>query len=181
MFMRSFFIYLCSVVVITVLSLCLIFVNNYFYPIRYRKEIVETSTQTKVESGMLASVINVESHYNPKAISNKGAVGLMQIVPSTAKWICDINGLSYSDEMLQNPGDNIKIGGLYLSYLSSIFEDKRVVICAYNAGQGNVSSWLKNKEYSFDGKTLSKIPFRETENYVKMVFKNYQYYKKRFN
>ena len=54
-------------------------------------------------------------------------------------------------------------------------------ICAYNAGQGNVRAWLKDKHYSKDGKKLDFIPFNETKNYLNKVLKSYNYYKNRYN
>ena len=104
----------------------------------------------------------------------------MQIMPSTAKWIAQKIGEDYSEEKLLNGEYNLKIGSWYLSYLIDYFNDEKLGICAYNAGQGNVSMWLKNEEYSQDGKTLKKIPFEETKNYLNKVYKNYKYYKNRY-
>ena len=86
----------------------------------------------------------------------------------------------YEKQKMFEPETNIKYGCFYLRYLIDKFSDLDAVICAYNAGQGNVKSWLENNEYSSDGKTLKKIPFQETENYLNRVRKSYFYYKNRY-
>ena len=133
-----------------------------------------------MNSALVASVANVESNFNQEAISNKGAVGIMQLMPSTAEWLAGKIGEDYDSQSLLNGEYNIKLGCYYLSYLIQYFGNEKVGLCAYNAGQGNVSSWLKNEKYSKDGKTLTKIPFEETKNYLNKVYKNYNYYKNRY-
>ncbi len=153
---------------------------NYFYPMKYIEEINEASYSCGVDSALIASIANVESGYNKDAVSNKGAIGVMQMMPSTAEWIAKKNNLSYSEKMLKDEKYNILLGGYYLSYLINYFGDYKLGVCAYNAGQGNVIKWLANSEYSNDGKTLNYIPFKETREYLNKVNKNYHYYKNRY-
>ena len=103
----------------------------------------------------------------------------MQITPKTAEYISKILNVETYD--LFNPDDNVKFGCFYVKYLSNKFLGLKEILCAYNAGEGNVSNWLKDKKYSLDGKTLIKIPFSETNDYVKKVSKNLTYYKKYYN
>lgn len=152
----------------------------YFYPMKYYEEIVGVSQKYDIDGALVASIANVESNFKNDAKSNKGAIGIMQIMPSTAEWIASKLNKEYAEEMLYEPSYNIELGAYYLSYLIDSFEDEKLVICAYNAGQGNVSNWLANKEYSSDGKSLNKIPFKETENYLNKVTKNYRYYKNKY-
>lgn len=163
-----------------ILTFCIGAFNAYFYPMTYKDEILKLGNDFGVKSGLIASVANVESNFNEKACSNRGAIGVMQLMPSTAQWIAGKLGESYSEEMLENGEYNLKLGSYYLSYLIDYFDDERLGICAYNAGQGNVSAWLKNQDYSKDGKTLEEIPFKETKNYLNKVYKNYNYYKNRY-
>ena len=144
---------------------------------KYREEIISIAQECDVDSALIASVVNTESHFDEKALSNKGAIGLMQILPSTAQWIAMKNNIEFKEERLFEYDYNLKIGSYYLSYLIAYFGDVKLGVCAYNAGQGNVSSWLKNKEFSSDGKTLKNIPFRETKEYLNRVLKSYNYYK----
>ena len=71
---------------------------------------------------------------------------------------------------------NVKIGCLYLNYLLSRFRDEETALAAYNAGEGKVSEWLRNSKYSKDGISLSHIPYRETEEYIKKVKKFRKFY-----
>ncbi len=154
--------------------------NSYFYPMKYKEEIIEISKKYSIDSALVASIINVESSYDKDVVSNKGAVGLMQLLPSTAEWIAQYNKFDFSEEKLFQPYFNIELGTCYLKYLINIFDDEKNGICAYNAGIGNVQKWLMNKEYSDDGLHLKEIPFEETDNYLNRVYKNYYYYKNRY-
>ena len=170
--------------------------DRVVYPLKYRLGIIRAGEEFGVDAALIASVINAESGFNEKAISSKGAVGLMQILPSTAEWTIEkmrkqnINIPSYSAEELFNsqtnigqlfdPNLNIRVGTFYLSYLINKFENVDVALAAYNAGEGNVIKWLGTDEFSSDRKTLKKIPFKETENYVKKVNLNLKIYSKKF-
>ena len=178
--MKNIYICLSLLIISIILTYSLGSFYAYFYPMKFCDEIKEYSTEFGVEPALVASVINVESGYREKAISSKGAQGLMQIMPSTGEWLAGKIGEKYEDNVLLEGKFNIKIGTYYLSYLINQFGDKKLALCAYNAGQRNVKEWLKNSEYSQDGKTLKKIPFLETENYIKKVEKNYSYYKNRY-
>ena len=103
---------------------------------------------------LVAAVVQAESRFKPNARSGVGAVGLMQLMPRTGKWMGARN--------LTNPTQNIQAGTKYLKYLNDRFDGNETkVIAAYNAGEGNVRR--------FDGVP----PFRETRNYVKKV-RNYE-------
>lgn len=153
---------------------------SYFYPTDYKEIIVANANNYDVEPEMIASIINVESGYNQYARSNKGAIGLMQILPSTAEWVGKRIGKQFSDEELFEPSLNIQIGTYYFSYLMQYFQNEELAVCAYNAGMGNVNRWLSKIVYSQDGKTLDEIPFRETKNYLKSVERNKKVYRNKF-
>lgn len=152
---------------------------SYFFPLEYEEIILHCSKKYDLQPEVIASVINVESGYRKSAHSSKGAVGLMQILPSTADWISNKIGVNFED--LYSPEVNIEFGTYYLSYLIECFGDVDLAICAYNAGQGNVNRWLSTEEYSCDGKTLNRIPFKETREYLAKVKKNIKIYKNKFN
>ena len=152
---------------------------SFAYPLKYEYFILNSSAQFNVEPSLIASIINSESSFKKDAVSSKGAVGLMQIMPSTASMVA--KQLKLSEYDLFDEQTNIKIGTYYLSTLLSYFNNLEVAICAYNAGPSRVKSWLKNDEYSIDGKTLLNIPYKETQNYLKSVLKNIKFYQNRFN
>jgi len=139
------------------------------FPLKYRNHISAYAHKYQISPELITSIIFVESSFNPNAKSDKGAVGLMQILPSTANWICEINDIEYNEEKLLNPEYNIKIGTCYFKYLFDKFDDIEMALVAYNAGEGTVKLWLKNENYSTDGKTLKTIPYKESRNYLKKV------------
>ncbi len=163
-------------------SFCAVFLTAFgvncfygtFFPIKYEEEIAFCSQKYDVDPAIIFSVINIESHFNKNAISSKGAVGLMQVMPSTAQGIS--NDVGKQDFDLFDAQDNIEFGVCYFGQLLDRFENLSLALCAYNAGPTNVSNWLKNKKYSSDGKSLSSIPFSETENYLKKFERNFKYY-----
>ncbi len=173
-----------SVIILSLVAIMLSFLiyctSAYFYPMRYTSEIKEVCGQYDLEPSLVASVINVESGYNPNRTSPKGAKGLMQIMPSTAEWLCEKLRLEYNEERLYEVEYNLVLGCYYLKSLMGSFEDTVSALCAYNAGPTNVRNWLSDSKYSSDGKTLNNIPFAETENYVTKLNKNLKYYSRKY-
>lgn len=150
------------------------------YPLYYKDDIGMSSKNHDIDPYLVAAIIDVESGFNKDAISPKDARGLMQITEKTGEWgfeQLEIEG--FEKEKLFIPEVNIEIGTWYLQRLKQEFDgDLDLVLAAYNGGSGNVNKWLKDEEYSKDGKTLDNIPFKETENYVKKVNSGYKNYKK---
>ncbi|WP_250278238.1 lytic transglycosylase domain-containing protein [[Clostridium] colinum] len=142
---------------------------NYILPIKYERIIEKYAKKYNIEKSLVFAVINAESRFNKNAVSNKGAIGLMQIMPETGEWLAKkIDIKEFSENMLYDPETNIKLGTYYLSYLLEKFEDETLALCAYNAGSTNVYRWLNNEKYTKDG-NIHTIPFKETNNYVKKI------------
>jgi soluble lytic murein transglycosylase-like protein len=120
--------------------------------------ISEFSKKYQIEFAIIKAMIRAESGFNPKAISRKGAKGLMQLMPETA--------LRMNVSNVFNPKDNIEGGVRYFKYLLSLFNnDLRLSLAAYNAGENIVSQ-------------LGTIPpYRETVDYVRKVLNYYRSYK----
>ena len=163
-------------------------VEKYIYqkPDEYVEYVEAYSAEFGVPEDLVWSVIKTESGFDSSAVSSKGAVGLMQLMPSTFEWLTDDILREYLGiGMLYDPETNIKYGTYYLSRLYNRFGDWDTAIAAYNGGEGNVSEWLKDKRYSDDGIKLKtdKIPdsYSETKNYVKKVNKALDKYKKLYN
>ncbi|KAB3539097.1 lytic transglycosylase domain-containing protein [Alkaliphilus pronyensis] len=149
------------------------------YPIHYQEYIEKYSEIYNLDPYLVAAVIRNESSFNPKATSPKEARGLMQIAPITGEWASEKLKIdNYSVERLYEPELNIMIGCWYLNILYREFGDNlQLIIAAYNAGNGNVSRWLTNSEYSSDGKKLDVIPFGETKAYLERVNRDYNRYR----
>ncbi len=126
---------------------------------KFDPTIRRVAQQYQLPHTLLHAVITAESSYNPNAISRAGAVGLMQLMPETAKRYGVINR--------KNPKENIFGGSRYLRDLLKLFNNDMVLaLAAYNAGEGAV------KKYGY------KVPpYKETQNYVKKVIKYYRQYK----
>lgn len=154
-----------------------------FFPLEYEKSIIEYSEMYNVDPNLVAAVINTESKFVVDASSSKGAIGLMQIMPDTGKWIAEKLELSnFNEEIIADPEINIRMGTWYLKKLSEDFNgDYILVLAAYNGGPGNVTKWLEDEKYSSDGKKLHKIPFKETKSYVQKVKFNHRIYKYLYN
>ncbi len=149
------------------------------YSLEYDNYVQKYAEEHDMDPLFIHSVIFAESNHNPDAISNRGAVGLMQIMPETGYWISSKMGeKDFGENDLKDPETNIKMGTWLLNYLMDEFNDnEKSVLAAYNAGIGNVQEWLKNYEYSSDGQNLDNIPFRETEEYVEKIRNAYASYK----
>lgn len=154
-------------------------VEKLQYPYKYESIVNKYSKKYNLNPLFVLSVIKVESNFEEKAKSSVGAIGLMQITEETGKEIA--NKIGYRNFMvndLYNPEINIEFGCFYLKDLFKEFNDRDLVIAAYNGGRGNVKNWLRDQKYSKDGDNLHNIPFPETREYVEKVNKAYKMYKK---
>ena len=150
------------------------------YPTAYLSEIKTISEEFELDPYYVLSIIRCESSFDREAVSKKGAVGLMQIMPDTGEWIAHKLGLDgvYSREMLFDPAVNIRIGCWYLRFIRGrVGDDLKTDAAAYNAGHGTVQSWLADPKCSEDGYSLFHIPYPETERYVSRVSEAYEQYR----
>ncbi len=170
---KKFFIPLFFLVIIEY-CLCFFYFFNT-YPLRFKDSILFYADSYNLKPELVAGVIWQESKFYSLAKSKKGAVGLMQVMPSTAKFVCEMLGEEYEYASLFMPEKNIKIGCKYLSYLQSKFNDERAVLCAYNAGETVTGRWLR-----LLGEGLNNIPYKQTKTYVEKIEKAEKYYVKRF-
>ena len=132
-----------------------------WYPLRYSTNVRVYSSQDHLDAALLAAVIEAESKFNADARSSAGAVGLMQLTPSTAKGIARYTGGSrFRVSDLTNPDINIRYGAWYLGHLLNKYGNERLALAAYNAGQANVDRWQQEH---------IGIQFHETRDYVDKV------------
>jgi soluble lytic murein transglycosylase-like protein len=123
---------------------------------RFSRLISRTAREFGLDAQLLHSIVTVESAYNPRAVSPKGAIGLMQLMPATGK--------RFGITALTDPRQNLLAGARYLRFLLERFDqDLPLVIAAYNAGEGTVQKYRN---------TIP--PFRETRDYVAKVLASYQ-------
>ena len=147
-----------------------------FYPVCYLEKVKEYAKEYGIETSLVLAIINTESGFNRFAFSNKGAVGLMQIVPSTASFIAeDLGFLEFEWNQLYDADTNIRFGCYYLHYLKNKFNSVEEVLFAYNAGEGRLQTFLRENNGKFD---LKNIEINETRNYIKKVNRAIVFYKK---
>jgi peptidoglycan lytic transglycosylase len=138
-------------------------VERLRYPLRYSAIVRGHARNYRLDPRLLAAVIEAESKFHANAKSRSGAIGLMQILPSTAHGIAlHTGGSNFHTEDLYNPEINVRYGAWYLRHLLDKYDDERTALAAYNAGQDNVDHWIA------DG---SGIRYAETRAYVARVEK----------
>ena len=138
------------------------------YPLRYEEQILTSATTHGVDPYLVAAVIETESGWDASAQSDRGAQGLMQLMPETAHDMVYkglVDGTAYDVNNLLDPATNIELGCAYLAYLISYFNGATDhAIAAYNAGMGNVDSWTETGDELADA-----IEFPETQSYLARV------------
>ncbi|MEK9156459.1 MAG: lytic transglycosylase domain-containing protein [Patescibacteria group bacterium] len=135
------------------------------YPLKYQEHIIKYSRECNVDPALVVAVIFQESRFNPRAVSPKGAAGLMQFMPGTAKTMA--RELGYSSYDIYDAETSVHFGACHIRDLLIKYNGNLdAALAGYNAGTGNADRWIRLG-------ILDNIPFYETNNYVKRV-KNYQ-------
>lgn len=150
------------------------------YPKAYWDEVVMVSKEKGIDPLLLLSIMREESRFNEQAISVSGALGLMQLMPFTARWIADITGFEgeLTTEEILKPEVNITLSANYLKRLLDEFNSIALAVAAYNAGEGSVRRWLSEQNYEGLDEFIEDIPYSQTYYYVKKVLRSYVNYVK---
>lgn len=154
-------------------------VQKAVYPKAFSDYVEKYSQMYGVDENLVYAVIKTESSFDENAHSQADARGLMQITPSTFKWLqskMPDNGPKMKADELYSPEINIRYGTFFLSMLKKEFGSDRLAIAAYHAGRGQVNRWLSDEAVSPDGETIEKIPSRATGHYVDKVTGNMKKY-----
>lgn len=146
--------------------------REFVYPLPYREELVHAAQASRVDPAFVAAVAAAESRFRPERRSERGAIGLMQIMEETARDIAARQGIpAPTPSELEDPETNLFFGALYLRYLLDRYEgDIDLVLMAYNAGPGRVDEWQESCPSC--GKTSiakKKAPIGETRHFVARV------------
>jgi soluble lytic murein transglycosylase len=138
------------------------------YPLSYEHIVVGHARNYDLDPALVAAVIYRESKFDAGARSSSGAIGLMQLLPDTARGIAiNTGGTRFRVSDLYDPEINVRYGSFYLRRLLTKYEDTRLALAAYNAGQTNVDGWIA------EGKA---IEFPETREYVDAVLESRDVY-----
>jgi len=139
-------------------------------PLRHQDAIRKQAHEKNLDPSLIAGVIYAESKFNDST-SSAGALGLMQLLPSTAHFIADRSGgTAFTTEDLSTPDINIAYGSWYLRYLLNRYGgDEVLALAAYNGGMGNVDRWVADAHARGERLDVADIPFPETRAYVERV------------
>lgn len=149
----------------------------YMWP--YQQDILEYSHRNNIDPFLIAAIIKNESGFDPKAVSAVGAVGLMQIMPETGRWIAEQMGLeNYQDNDLYQTKKNIRMGCWYVGELEHEFQrNLALIMIAYNAGRGQTKAWMEENGWDYNFNDLDAIPYPDTKEYViKVLHDRDRYY-----
>ncbi|MEL7501108.1 MAG: transglycosylase SLT domain-containing protein [Cyanobacteria bacterium J06554_6] len=150
------------------------------YPFPYAQLIQSWAQQRQLNPMLVTALIRQESRFESTIRSIAGAKGLMQVMPATADWIMGQTGETGLE--LNHPEDNIKLGTWYLDYTHREYDNNSLfAVASYNAGPGNVASWIDRFGFSDPDQFVEQIPFGETQNYVEAVFGGYWNYLRLYN
>lgn len=171
----AFFVICMYIIVMAILRLV-------FYPIKYKEEVERAAENYSVDPYIIYSVIKQESNFKADASSNKGASGLMQLLPATAEEVAvSMNSIDEASFDIYDAETNIYIGVKYLSELIQRYDGNLyIAIAAYNAGMGNVDKWYEKPYSQYDtiDEVIEKIEYKETKTYVINIVNYYNMYKR---
>jgi len=149
------------------------------FPQPYWSDIKENAAANGLDPYMVASLIRQESEFNPGAVSNKSAYGLMQLLPSVGKSMAKEEGIHHFEaSQLLDPTTNIRLGTLYLKQTLNRFGGRpEYAFAAYNAGDDRVVDWQSIGHYRDMDEFVESIPFTETREYVQAIIRNQEIYR----
>jgi soluble lytic murein transglycosylase len=151
------------------------------FPFPYRAVLADEAERADVDPWLLAGLVRQESSFNHAARSWVGATGLSQIMPSTGAWLAPAAGVkNYDPELLAVPEINLRMGARYLrDQLRRYHGARDLALAAYNAGPGRADRWKSELGYGRDVDAFrDRIPFAETREYVKVVIRNAEVYRR---
>lgn len=148
------------------------------YPFPYERAVREAARAHGLDPYLVAGLIRQESMFNADVYSSAGAVGLMQIMPTTGRMLARATEIGVFDTaMLERPELNIRLGTRYLDEMLERFDGNlTAVLAAYNAGPYQVGQWMDLPEFDREELFAERIPYRETRDYVKAVQRNARLY-----
>ena len=156
--------------------------NNFTYPTKYEEYVIEYSNEFDMDPRFVFAIINTESHFDPRATSEVGARGLMQLMDEAYNWVKyrldDQESKSFDD--MYDPKTNIKYGTYMLKYLYDKYDGSyQLTAAAYHGGMGAVDGWIEDGLIDPEDFKLEDVPSDVTANYIYKVMKAYNKYKEK--
>jgi peptidoglycan lytic transglycosylase len=150
-----------------------------FFPVSFKEVVFKEAVRHKVDPHLVLALIRQESTFDPKALSQANAHGLMQLLPSTAQGLArEMKLRRPTPARLYDPALNIRLGTKHFAGLLKRFNgDADKALASYNAGVDRVELWMGEGGFADSAEFIETIPFSETRNYVKIISRDYWFYK----
>jgi soluble lytic murein transglycosylase len=143
---------------------------NMAYPVAYEDQVLQAAKDWDVPPELVWAVMREESGFDPEVESWANAIGLMQLILPTARRVGKDMGIKVNRRTLRRPSVNIALGSAYLAHLKGKFQGHPVLMIAgYNAGEGAVERWLKERPGAELDMFVEEIPYNQTRGYTKRV------------
>lgn len=153
-------------------------VLSLIFPMSFWDLIQKHAAARGLDPYLVAALVAQESTFTPDVRSSANAVGLMQLIPSTARVYAKKLGLKYSPQLMVDPESNIRMGTAYLADKLQEFGDLHLALASYNAGEGAVRRWLAERARHPADQFIDDIPYPETQNYVKRILGTQEDYRR---
>lgn len=157
-------------------------IQKIIYKREFSEYVSKYSEMYNIDENLIYALIKAESNFNPNAKSSKGAIGLMQLMEDTAKDVIKVIDLEIDKDdissLLLDSNVNINLGTKYLATLIERYQSIELAIAAYNAGIGTVDNWIEKQIINEDGSNIENVPYKETNNYVRKILRDYKIYNK---
>jgi soluble lytic murein transglycosylase len=149
------------------------------YPLPYGSLVRAAAARYDVSPYLVAAVMRAESKGDATALSRRGALGLMQVMPATGQWAAGRMRLSgFTTASLRDPATNLAVGTWYLkSLLEHYSGNLALALAAYNGGENTVDRWLNSHEWAGGENSVEEIPFVQTRDFVRGVLASYEAYR----
>ena len=147
------------------------------FPLPYESRMRSEAERNHIDPMLVAGLVRQESAFAPTAMSHVGAMGLMQVMPTTALKLARQLKVRYARARLTDPGYNLQLGSRYLANLIQDFGSPEAALAAYNAGEDRVAQWTAGQNYLESAEFVESIPFTETREYVQNVIRNAEVYR----
>lgn len=155
-------------------------IQKIVYKKQYSEYVTKYANEYNIDENLIYAVIKAESNFKNDAKSSKDAMGLMQLMKDTAKEVSQKINLQIDDDKIEQKlldvEININLGTKYLSDLIDRYQNIELAVTAYNAGIGTVNNWIEKGIIKSDVSDIENIPYKETNNYVRKILRDYKIY-----
>jgi len=149
------------------------------FPLAFEEAVSRHARESGIPVALFYGLLREESHFDPNIGSHAGAVGLSQLMPSTAEEVA--RRIRLRDYDIRNIEDNLRIGSWYLSHRKDQFENGAKALMAYNAGSGRVRRWERDWAPLTPMQYTLSVPIKETRDYVQKVLVSALWYSKLYD